>query len=52
VQVHERLTDAGKVYKERVAERTVQLTLYDSDGRRLFQPQIPRHPADEEASGK
>lgn len=49
--VHERLSEAGRAYKDRIAERAEQQKLYDSEGRRLFQPHIPRHPIDEDNSG-
>lgn len=41
--VHLRLQEKGKQYNERQVQRVANGRLYDADGRRLFQPQIPKH---------
>ena len=46
--VHLRLQEKGKLYNDRQMKRVAKGRLYDTDGRRLFQPHIPKHASTEE----
>lgn len=43
-KVYTRLYDMGKEYREKQTQRVIQARKYDADGRKLFEPTIPKGP--------